>query len=143
VKALHGNDEVALVMRSPVIAVHPGTLLRAAATVLRQNDIGAVAVTDNDELVGVLSERDLVRALGDGVDPDVALVTEVMAGDPCTVEPSSPLWAATMLMLRTGVRHLPVTDGGRAVGMVSIRDALVVMERDRIIEPASHIETVH
>lgn len=142
-KTLHGNDEVALVMRSPVVAVPPDTTLRAAAGVLRQRDIGAVAVTAGDELIGVLSERDLVRALGDGVDPDVVMATDAMAEHPCTVEPGSPLWAATMLMLRTGVRHLPVTDRGRVVGMVSIRDALVVMERDRIIEPASHIETVH
>jgi CBS domain-containing protein len=143
VKTLHGNDEVALVMRSPVVAVRPDTTLRAAANVLRRNDVGAAAVTVRSELVGVLSERDLVRALGDGVDPDVAPVAGVMTQEPRTVAPDSPLWAATTLMLRAGVRHLPVTDHRRPVGMLSIRAALAVMERDRIIEPGSHIDTVH
>ena len=140
---LHGNDEVGLAMRSPVVTVRPATTLRAAATVLRRHDIGAVAVVDHGELVGVLSERDLVRALGDGLDPDSTLVATAMADAPRAVEADSPLWAATMLMLRMGVRHLPVTEHHRTVGMLSIRDALAVMERDRIIEPGPLMETVH
>lgn len=66
-----------------------------------------------------------------------------MTAMPRVVETSSPLWAATMLMLHIGVRHLPVTDGHHAVGMLSIRDALAVMARDRIIEPGSLMATVH
>jgi CBS domain-containing protein len=140
---LHSNDLVGQAMRSPVVTVDPTMTLRAAAAVLRRNDIGAVAVVEHDKLVGVLSERDLVRALGDGVDTDRIAVAAVMARMPCSVDADSPLWAATMLMLRMGVRHLPVSENHRTVGMLSIRDALAVMERDRIIEPGSFMETVH
>jgi len=142
-KTLHGNDQVGLVMRAPVVAVRPSATLRAAAAVLGQHDIGAVAVVEQGALVGVLSERDVVRAIADGADPGCTPVARAMTVEPHVVEPDTPLWAATMLMLRAGVRHLPVAERGRAVGMLSIRDALAVMERDRIIEPGSHIETVH
>jgi CBS domain-containing protein len=143
VVTVHSNDEVGRAMRSPVLTVRPTATLRAAATILRDHDIGAVAVVDDDVLIGVLSERDLVRALGDGLDPDTALVAAAMTEMPRVVESDSPLWAATMLMLRMGMRHLPVTEHRRAVGMLSIRDALAVMERDRIIEPGRPMETVH
>lgn len=117
--------------------------MRTAIRILSDNDIGAVAVVDHDELVGVLSERDVVRSLADGDDPGTTLVATAMTARPRVVETSSPLWAATMLMLHVGVRHLPATDGHHAVGMLSIRDALAVMERDRIIEPGSPMATVH
>jgi CBS domain-containing protein len=143
---LHGNDEVRLAMHSPVVAVHPVTTLRTAAKVLHGHDIGAVAVMEGGELVGMLSERDLVRALSDGVDPDRTPVASTMDSRPRAVDAHSPLSTATLVMLHTGVRHLPVTDhdqSDRPVGMLSIRDALAVMERDRIIEPAARMQTVH
>lgn len=62
---------------------------------------------------------------------------------PREIESDSPLWAATMVMLRMGVRHLPVTEQHRTVGMLSIRDVLAVMDQDRLIEPSSPIETLH
>lgn len=58
-----------------------------------------------------------------------------MTGTPRPVEADGLLWAAAMLMLRCGVHHLPVTEGSRVVGMLSIRGALAVMEHDRIVEP--------
>lgn len=131
----HTNDPVRSVMRSPVVAIEPDTTLRAAAAVMRHRHIGAVAVARADGLVGVLSERDVVQALADGQDPDVATVAGAMTGSPRPVDADTPLWAAAMLMLQLGVRHLPVTAGGRPVGMLSIRDALTVFQRDRIVEP--------
>ncbi len=139
----HSNDDVRLAMRSPVVTLEPCATLRAAAAVLSWHDIGAVAVVgSSEELIGMLSERDLVRSLGDGADPDRTRVSGAMNGSPRFVDTGSPLWAATMLMLQLGVRHLPVTEDRRVVGMLSIRDALAVMERDRLIEPRSSMETV-
>jgi CBS domain-containing protein len=138
----HSNDVVRFAMSSPVVALAPDATLRAAAGVLRSHDIGAVAVVADDGLVGVLSERDLVRSVADGTDPDQATIREAMTGSPRPIEADSPLWAATMLMLGCGVRHLPVTENGLVVGMLSIREALAVMESDRLIEPHSTIDTV-
>jgi CBS domain-containing protein len=141
--SLHGYDAVGAAMRSPVVSAGPSATLRAAAELLRDHDAGMLAVVEGGDLVGVLSERDLVHSIGDGCDPGTTLVSRVMTDMPRAVEADSPLWAAAMLMLRMGVRHLPVTRRGRMVGMLSIRDALVVMERDRIIEPGHLIESVH
>jgi CBS domain-containing protein len=141
--SLHGYDAVAGAMRSPVVSAGPTTTLRAAAGLLRDYDAGVLAVVEGEELVGVLSERDLVRSIGDGCNPDTTPVGQAMTDMPRAVEADSPLWAATMLMLRMGVRHLAVARRGRTVGMLSIRDALAVMERDRIIEPGHLIESVH
>ncbi|HEY8524699.1 MAG TPA: CBS domain-containing protein [Acidimicrobiales bacterium] len=131
----HSNDTVRLVMSTPAVTLAPDTTLRTAATVLRDHDIGAAAVVAPGGLVGVLSERDLVRALADGRDPDRTRVRDAMTGTPFPIEADSPLWAAAMLMLRHGIRHLPVVDDDRVVGMVSIREALAVMEHDRIVAP--------
>jgi CBS domain-containing protein len=136
----HTKDAVRAAMTSPVVVVHPEVTLRAAAEVLRRNDIGTVAVVGPHGLVAVFSERDLVRAVADGANPDAARVRDAMSGAPRPVDPESPLWAAAMLMLQVGVRHLPVTEGHRVVGMLSIRDALAVFERDRLVEPGSTIE---
>jgi CBS domain-containing protein len=138
----HAKDEVCTAMTSPAVVVGPDTPLRAAAQLLRHHDIGAVAVVTVDGLVGVLSERDLVGAIADGLALGPARVGDAMTGTPRPVAPDSPLWAAAMLMLRDGVRHLPVTDGHRVVGMLSIRDALAVFERDRLVEPRTTVEAV-
>jgi CBS domain-containing protein len=129
-------------MRTPAVTLGPDTTLRAAARVLRGHDIGAVAVVASEGLIGVLSERDLVQSVAEGTDPDRVSVRDAMTDTPRPIESDSPLWAAAMLMLRRGVRHLPVTTRGQVVGMLSIRDALAVVERDRIVEPHSTLEAV-
>jgi signal-transduction protein with cAMP-binding, CBS, and nucleotidyltransferase domain len=60
-----------------------------------------------------------------------------MTDSPRPVDADSPLWAATIVMLRHGIRHLPVTDEHGIVGMLSIRDALAVSDQDRIVGPGS------
>jgi CBS domain-containing protein len=72
----------------------------------------------------LVSERDIVAALADGADPDRTTVELVMTGDLITVQPGDELIDAVHAMLDAGVRHLPLTDGGVVVGMVSARDAL-------------------
>lgn len=131
------TDEVRRVMTSPVVELETEATLRAAARVLRHHDVGAAVVRYAGRLVGMLSERDLVQALADGFDPDVARVTAVMTGPPRPVAADMPVWAATTMMLQHHLRHLPVVDGDAIVGMLSIRDALAVSHADRIVQPPS------
>lgn len=135
----HSNEAVHRVMRSPVFALAPTDTLRNAALLLRRHDVGAAPVVARNRLVGLLSERDVVQAVADGDDLDLAPVGGAMTHAPRPIHPDDPLWAAAMLMLRYGVRHLPVVDGARLVGIVSIRDALAVVERDRLVEPGTTI----
>lgn len=99
------------------------TLVEAAAR-MDLNEVGALAVLREGELIGIITERDLTRALADGADPRAASVEDYMTDRPVTVSPSTDLAEAAATMLEVGARHLPVVDGGKVVGMVSARDLL-------------------
>ncbi|HKH88395.1 MAG TPA: CBS domain-containing protein, partial [Acidimicrobiales bacterium] len=74
------------------------------------------------EIAGIVSERDLVRALADGVDPDTGRVADVMSHDPRYLTLADHVVTAVEMMLDAGIRHLPVIEEGELVGIVSIRD---------------------
>lgn len=118
------NDPVRTIMGAPVVALEPEISLGTAAMVLRDKQIGALAVVGGGRLVGLLSERDVVAAVADGADTDVVSVADVMTDHPFPLSPDTPIREAAEVMLRAGVRHLPVTEADEVVGMVSIRDAL-------------------
>jgi CBS domain-containing protein len=134
----HSSDDVRTAMSAPVVELEPDVTLRRAAVTLRRSDVGAAVVTAAGDLVGMLSERDVVQALADGADPDTARVGAAMTGPPLPIAADSPLWAATTMMLRHRIRHLPVVDGEDGiVGMLSIREALAATDQDRIVRPRS------
>lgn len=125
------TSPVRVVMAMPVVSVDRATSLRRAAAVLDDEEIGAIAVLGPDGLEGVLSERDIVRALAGGADPDEASVGTAMAEDPLWVDAETPIESVADSMLQTGVRHLPVVVGHQVVGMVSMRDVLDVVRSDQ------------
>ena len=109
-----------------VETVRPDATLRVVAWTLKVNGIGALVVTREDErIVGIISERDVVRALIDH-GPDVVRVpvSEVMTTSVKTCSPSDGITAVMARMTRDHVRHLPVVDGGRLAGIVSIGDVV-------------------
>lgn len=116
------NSLISELVHTPVMTIDAGATLRHAAELLRGADIGALAIVDGPELAGIVSERDIVRALGGGADVDTATVREVMSGSPRYLTLADSLDAARHLMLTAGIRHLPVVDDGELVGIVSIRD---------------------
>jgi CBS domain-containing protein len=104
--------------------VNQSALEIAQAMVAR--NIGAVPVMENGILVGVFSERDLMkRVVVEGLDPATIKVREVMTPDPLTVSPLEELETCRALMKKHGFRHLPVCDGAHLTGMVSMRDILL------------------
>jgi CBS domain-containing protein len=103
--------------------ITPQTSAREAARLMAHRKIGAAMVLSEGRLVGIFSERDLAtRVVAQGLDPDSTLVGAVMTGNPVTIGPGDFAGDALELMRSHGFRHLPVVDGGRAVGMVSVRD---------------------
>jgi len=89
-------------------------------------NIGAVPVTHNGKLVGIFSERDLMRrVVAEGRDPRSTCMAEVMTDDPLTISTNEELENCMTLMRLHGFRHLPVCQEGRLVGIVSLRDILL------------------
>jgi CBS domain-containing protein len=113
---------VADAMRSEFITVAPeDTLGEVAERMVEEKKGGAVVVMDYGRMIGILTERDLLRAMAGRVHTSEARVREWMTEDPVTVPPETSLEDASQLMLERNFRHLPVVDGGRVVGVVSMR----------------------
>ena len=101
------------------------TVLETVRVMVERN-IGAVPVMHKGELVGIFSERDLMRrVVAEGRDPRSTCVAEVMTDDPLTVSTGEDLGNCMALMRRHGFRHLPVCHEGQLIGMVSLRDILL------------------
>jgi CBS domain-containing protein len=96
--------------------------LRSAAERMWRQQTGSLLVMDGGRLAGIITERDLLRAVALGADPAAATVDEAMTAEVFTVGPDMPLRDAAREMAVRWIRHLPVVDGGQLVGMVSMRD---------------------
>lgn len=110
------------IMAKDVLGVAPETSLVDAARRMNERHVGAVIVLDGERLVGILTERDVLRAVATG---DVERpVSQAMTTAPETIETDESSGHAAALMIHGGFRHLPVMDGEAVVGMVSIRDLM-------------------
>lgn len=113
---------VRTVMQRMVASIDPSVTLREAAGALSAADVGTLAIMDGPALAGIVSERDIVRALAEGADPDGMSVADVMSPDPRYLTLGDSTTTALEIMLHAKVRHLPVVDEGELVGILSIRD---------------------
>ena len=109
-----------------LITVPADASLAEAARRMAENHVGAVLVMKGDTLAGILSERDLIIALVEGLNLDDESVGNVMSLDVASVQVDDTIEAAARAMLDGGMRHLPVVAGESFVGIISIRDVLAV-----------------
>ncbi|HZU73433.1 MAG TPA: CBS domain-containing protein [Acidimicrobiales bacterium] len=117
------------IMTPDPITLSDTASVREAAAAMRERDVGDVIVLHNDQLCGVVTDRDItVRAVADGKAPDKVKLAEVVSGQVMTVTPDTPVDKAVRLMRENAVRRLPVVESGRPVGVVSIGD--IALERD-------------
>jgi len=101
------------------------TVLEVARAMVERN-IGAVPIVRDGQLVGIFSERDLMkRVVAEGRDPRITLLYEVMTEDPLTVSPTEDPTTCLHLMRRHGFRHLPICEGRQLRGIISLRDLLL------------------
>jgi CBS domain-containing protein len=110
------------IMTSALFSIEPTTTVAEAATVMGERRIGSALVMEGERLLGIFTERDIVRALGQHFDAAGHPVSDWMTKDPMTVEPHTSVEEALRTMFDRGFRHLPVVDGERVVGIVSMRD---------------------
>ena len=115
-----------LILERETYTVNADESVLAAARFMVERNIGAVPVLQRGELAGIFSERDIMkRVLAAGRDPQSTKVSEVMTRDLKTVRPDESLENCMLLMREHGFRHLPVCEGKRLVGLVSLRDLLL------------------
>ena len=110
-------------MSRDLLTVDAALPLAAVAERMVSRSVGAVLVLDGERLAGILTERDVLRAVARGIRDD-AVVKDWMTTDPETIEPDDTTEHAATLMVHGGFRHLPVVEGGAVVGIVSIRDLM-------------------
>jgi CBS domain-containing protein len=117
------------VMSRNLLTVDPTTDLSDAARRMSERGVGAALVLSNESVSGILTERDVLRAVATG-SVEGTHVAAWMTRDPETVDVSESTGQAAAVMIHGGFRHLPVMDGGRPIGIVSIRDLMRVVVDD-------------
>lgn len=103
---------------------------QAAAALMHERRVGAVMVVEEERLVGIVTERDIVfRVVAKSLDPAATAVSAIMTAAPETLSPSDTAMIALERMQAGGYRHLPVLQGERVCGMVSVRDIYEAVRR--------------
>ena len=124
-----------------VVAVRPEQTVLEAIKVLAAEDIGAAIVMTGDRLAGIFSERDYTRkVILKGRASDSTRVEEIMTANVIVVSPRTKARECMALMTEKNIRHLPVVEEGRVIGMVSIRDIVsdIIADQDFTIEQLEH-----
>ncbi|MEV0326594.1 oxidoreductase [Micromonospora echinospora] len=121
-------------MTTRLVTMDANDTLTAAAQEMRDSAIGDVVVTDGDDVVGIVTDRDItVRGVAAQRDPDRTTLRQITSTDLVTVSQYDDAVAAADLMRTYAVRRLPVMDGGRLIGLVSIGDLAVEREPQSVL----------
>ncbi len=114
-----------LARKAQVLSVPPGVTMLDALTLMAEQNVGALLVVDNEQLVGIVTERDYARKIAlTGRSSQNTPVKDVMSSQVITVTPSWTADQCMVLMDEKHIRHLPVVENDKLVGVISIRDAV-------------------
>ncbi len=127
---IDARSAVRTMMAAGPVTVDEKLSLRSLAAVLAAEEIGAAFVRRADSSLGIASERDVVRALADGADPDTVWAADVMSQELVTVGVDDVLIDVALRLVGENLRHVAVTEHGEIVGVVSARDVLPIVTND-------------
>jgi CBS domain-containing protein len=116
-------------MSSDLLSVERSLSIEEVAQRMVERNVGAVLVLDDGRLAGIMTERDVLRAVARGLG-DATRVGDCMTAHPETIAPDDTTEHAAVLMLHGGFRHLPVVEGDDVVGVISIRDLVPLLLED-------------
>ena len=120
-------------MTKVVLTVGPDHTLRQTAQLMSGRRVGSAIVVDPDGAgTGIITERDILYAIGGGLDPDVARTGDHLTWDVVYAAPDWTVSDAAAAMVRGGFRHLVVLDGSEVLGIISVRDILRVWSQERV-----------
>jgi CBS domain-containing protein len=126
------------VMTPNPICLRPTDTVAEAARQMRDHDVGDVLVADGDQLVGIVTDRDIaVRCVAEGRDPDNVTLDGVYTADPATVEATDEVERAITMIRELAVRRVPVMSDGKTVGIVSIGDLAMARDPDSALADVS------
>jgi CBS domain-containing protein len=117
-------SRIADVMSLRVVSVRPDESVQTAIARMLEENVGSVAVTEGSELVGIFTERDVLRLAGQGGGLGELRIGDVMTRKLVTVSPDDDALAAARLMSERKIRHIPVVQDGNVLGILGIRDVL-------------------
>jgi CBS domain-containing protein len=115
------------VMRTKLVTARPDESAADAIRRMLSSGIGSVIVIEDNAPVGMFTERDVLRLAGEGTDFETIPVRRAMTGRPLTIAADDDILAASQMMAERKLRHLPVTEDGNLVGIVSMRDVLAYL----------------
>lgn len=129
--------KVSDVMTPATVMDSPDDTLAEASAKMWTQQTGSLLIMENDQLIGIVTERDLLRTVGQGLDPKGATVRDVMSAPVVTVAPDTKLQDAARTMFDKWFRHLAVVGGdGKVAGIISLRDLLTLVS-EGMEEPAT------
>ncbi|MBI5709438.1 MAG: CBS domain-containing protein [Candidatus Eisenbacteria bacterium] len=118
-----------------VHVISPGATAFEALVKMVKNGVGSLVVVDGDDIVGIITERDYLRRVAlQQRDAGATPVREIMTGNPICLGPDRPVEDCMAIMTRERIRHLPVIEGGRLAGLVSIGDTVKHLSAEREVE---------
>jgi CBS domain-containing protein len=112
------------IMQRQVVTIGGDQTFSDAARVLHEHRISSVLVSDEGRPAGIVTERDVVNLVAEGLDPSSVRVGDRMTRDLATIEPRTDIAEAARIMAERRIRHLPVVENGELAGIISIRDLL-------------------
>jgi len=117
-----------MVPKEKFITIERDTDAQTAARIMRDRGIGSLFVTNGKEIIGILTDTDMVRrVVAAGADTHKTTAEQIMSAPILTIEQNKTVLDANDLMAQTHVRHLGVTQDGKLVGMISVRDLVVFL----------------
>jgi CBS domain-containing protein len=132
------DQSISDIMAKDLATLESGSNISDAARLMRDNDTGAIIVTDGGRLSGLLTDRDIaVRAVAEGLDPNSTTAGEICTSDTITLEPSSSIGDAIRAMRDANIRRVPVVDNGNPVGIVSLGDLALALDEESALADIS------
>ena len=127
------QEEIGSYMSTPVISVEAATSIQEAVEMMDTKNIGSILVKEGEEYVGIVTERDITRqVIAKNMDAKATAVSVIMSSPLHSLEGSQPITEANQFMAENKIRHMAVTENGKVVGMLSVKDLVSFFANPRL-----------